>query len=589
VLTGLVEGAESLGFQAAGWLSAHRTELAVSADIIWAAVLVNVVFFAAVGVAVLVLLCVFPALSPVRVSVVVLTALAWFDWLCIPGFIDKYAIAILSAGLAAVVMRRSRGKEAAWLRLARRSLPWLAAVPVLVILGISGWGWLREEVALRRLPAVPPDAPRVLVIVVDTLRADHLTSYGASQPLTPNIDRLAREGVTFENAISTSSWTLPSHASLLTGRYPYEHRALLTWFDGRYPTVAEALRAHGYRTAAFSANTYLFCRARGFGRGFMRFEDLTAGDNIRRTMYGRGFLMLVADFVPDFALGRKQADEVNRSLLRWVDSSPGRPFFAFLNYFDVHDPGWPSPVNWRWIEKQLKDTLASRLLGREQPVTPTETQAEIEAYDREIGYVDDNIGRLLNELSKRGLAENLVLALTSDHGQLFGEHGLSGHGNALYRPLLHVPLIIRAPGRAPAGLRVDQPVSTAALPATVMDLLGRDRDQMFPGPSLAGFWTAGRERRDWPCPLAEIDGTFSFEPEAPARYGWMKSLISRRWHYILHERFGEQLYDWVQDPEERHNLAGSPEAGPVLAGFRRQLVERLGRAMPGGAVPGAKH
>ena len=261
--------------------------------------------------------------------------------------IHATAILLLAVGLAVQSTRWICKYQAESLRFWRMSLRWMAAVAVLATTAIQGGLWLKERMAIAGLPAALPGSPNVLVIVVDTLRADHLSSYGYERPTSPNIDPIAGQGVVFENAFSTSSWTLPSHVSLLTGFYPHEHgvewntsRALV---DSRHPTLTEVLRSRGYLTAAFSANVFWVTRNR-VGRGFIRFEDYfhSVGDMVLRTLYGRVIERVILrplnfEDIP----GRKCAADVNRAFLSWLDRDPEKPFFALLNYMDTHDPYLP--------------------------------------------------------------------------------------------------------------------------------------------------------------------------------------------------------------------------------------------------------
>src|SRR5215470_1373262 len=173
------------------------------------------------------------------------------------------------------------------------------------------------------------DAPNIIMIVIDALRADHLSSYGYVRPTSPHLDRLAQQGVVFEHALSASSYTLPAHASLLTGRYLYEHG--VEWnnrtarFANRYPRLAEALQSRGYRTAAFSANVFWVTRSKGFGRGFIHFEDYfqSVADMAARTLYGRIIETLILrrlgyEDIP----ARRRASDINRSVLQWIERDP---------------------------------------------------------------------------------------------------------------------------------------------------------------------------------------------------------------------------------------------------------------------------
>lgn len=210
-------------------------------------------------------------------------------------------------GLAVTFSRWFYAHPEGMSRFFRRSLPWVVAVAVLAFVGIQGGSWLKERWEVASLPPSASDAPNIMVIVVDTLRADHLSSYGYVRPTSPNIDNLARQGVLFESAFSTAPWTAPAHASLLTGRYPYEHRTFwigtqIPYLDDSYPVLPEALRERGYRTVAFSGNTDWFTRRTGFERGFMRFEGYfhSPVEAVMRTYYGEHILPLVLRRLPGY-------------------------------------------------------------------------------------------------------------------------------------------------------------------------------------------------------------------------------------------------------------------------------------------------
>jgi arylsulfatase A-like enzyme len=470
----------------------------------------------------------------------------------------------------------------ATVRFWRRSLPWVVSVVLLTLAAIQGRLWLQEQVAIATLPPAPSESPNILVILVDALRADHLSCYGYARPTSPHVDRITQQGVLFEKAFPTSSWTLPSHASLLTGRYPYEHGA--DWsrpqalLDRRHPTLAEALRSRGYRTGAFSANLFWFTRPMGFGRGFIRFEDYfhSIGDMASRTLYGRVIEKFVLQRLGfEDIPARKRASDINRALLNWADGERNKPFFAFLNYMDTHDPYLP-PQPYRDQFSKLKNPggILNWRVGRHHPpMTAEQLQSEIDAYDGAVAYVDDHIGKLLMELQKRGLTDNMLVVITSDHGESFGEHGVFLHGNGLYREEIQVPLIFWWPGQVPAGVRVAWPITNAALPATVMELLGAADQTVFPGPSLSSLWKASQAYSNFPYPLAEI-GQIPWAPEnAPTHHGSMISLVSPQWHYIEHAKLGLELYTWENDPRERHNLADRSELQNVVSQLRLRLPQ----------------
>ena len=589
LVTGLIEGTALWGLQQIGWLSGSLTFLGFSVEIIWIATLFDLLLFCALGLAMALAAWLLPRLAIIRVSVFLFACLTFFDWLAIPlaGRVRIWAIPVPAIGLALQFVRWFHKYQQAILRFWRKSVLWVGALALLTPVGIQGGFWLEEWIGVVGLPAAAPDSPNVLVIVVDALRADHLSGYGYPRLTSPNLDRIARQGVLFESAFSTSSWTQPSHASMLTGRYTYEHGAeLYKRLDDRYPTIAEDLRARGYRTGAFSANFRVFCRRLGFGRGFHRFEDYYRSiDNIVvNTFYGRmaeAYVLHLGFGLKD-EVGRRWADDINRAVLDWIDRGRGRPFFVFINYFDVHDPYVP-PQPYRSMFSPLENPggLVNSYWGVDHiyvPMTPEQLQGEIDAYDGAIVYVDDHIDRLLDELQARGLAANTLVVITSDHGESFGEHGLLQHTNSLYREVIHVPLIFWWPGHVPEDKRVETPVTIAALPATLLDLIGKDGQALFPGPSLGQLWDASGTSSDWPYPIAEL-AQHSWSPvQNPSAHGAMRSAQSPQWHYITHDKFGAELYDWSVDPQETLNLAGMPDIQPVAEHFKTYLEDLVSNA-----------
>jgi arylsulfatase A-like enzyme len=584
LVTGLLEGLGLLVFQNLGWLGWNAVEHGVSAEIVWISAFFDFFLFGILGLALSTAYHFFPWIQMTRFAIWFFASLSLLNWLAL-AFIRRIyfvAILVLAVGLAIQFTRWFIKDDAEALQFWRRSLPWLAMSTLLVLVGIQSGLWLQERIAIAKLPATSPDAPNVLVIVVDTLRADHLSSYGYALLTSPNIDHIAKQGVLFENAFSTSSYTLPSHASLLTGLFPSKHGAewnnLGAFFKLPHLTLGEAFLSRGYRTAAFSANLFYFTRAFGFSRGFIHFEDYfhSFRDMLLRTLYGRLVMKKILHRLGyENIAARKLASDVNRAFLQWIKNDRERPFFVFLNYMDTHDPYLP-PHPFRSKFSKFKNP-GGRLnchTGRCAPSMSLEQlQREIEAYDGAIAYVDDQIGQLLAELEKRRLNENTIIVITSDHGESFGEHDLFLHSHSLYREVIHVPLIIWGPGKIPAGVRVSQPVTNAALPVTLIDLLGASKQELFPRRSLTQLWEGRHVHAEWPFPFAEMTQQPFALKKYPVHYGPIKTLVSSQWHYIVNDKRGAELYAWKIDFGELHNLVERPELQGVVARFHSQLLQ----------------
>ena len=260
----------------------------------------------------------------------------------------------------------------------------------------------------------------------------------------------------------------------------------------------------------------------------------------------------------------RRATTVNEEVLQWIDGKSGKhPFFAFLNYFDVHNPYGGPP---------------------DYPKPAWEQGSNVDQYDDSVKYVDDAVGHLMAELTKRGLAEKTLVIVTSDHGESLGQHGLAYHGHSLYRELIHVPLVVWYPEHVPAGMRVSQSVTNAAIPATVMGILG-DQSHAFPGQALDAFWRMPAGVVESAPELSELSAEHFLEPEDEGAEkviplgttGAMKSVMGEQWHLIIHKKYGNQLYDLAHDPKEANNLIHTPEGERASS----QLMENMQNIMSG--------
>jgi len=496
--------------------------------------------------------------------------------------IHGITLALLSLGLGYQASRLLGAREAGVTRVVHRLSPWLLAGVLLTAAGMAGVRDWRERESSSALPPAG-STPNVLLLILDTVRASSLGLYGYSRPTSPALEQLATEGITFGGALSTAPWTLPSHASIFTGRWP--HELTTNWFrplDRSDSTLAEALSARGYATGGFVANLIYANYETGLGRGFQRYRDFRFGLGLvlrsciltRRITDSRLLRTLIGS---DEVLGRKPAATVNAEFLDWLDGVGKRPFFGFLNYFDAHDPYLP-PDDWfrRIAGYSRPDHLSPlRRLGirqRKDQMRPADILLERDSYDASIAWLDGEIGKLLAELGRRGLRENTIIVVTSDHGEEFGEHGVFLHGHSLYRDALHVPLIIVAPGRTPRGERVTQPVSLRDLPATILALVNGHSSTTFPGASLQRFWSGTPPQGEAPV-LSEVQRAVRMPEWYPAAGGDLRALTDTVYHFIQNPDSSHQLFDWVTDPSERTNLyptaQGHARAESYLARLRQ--------------------
>ncbi|WP_165233295.1 sulfatase [Aquisphaera insulae] len=553
----------------------------------WMIPLSNLLLFTAVGMGLALTTPLLPARWRARTHLGTLGLLAAFVLMGELPNLHLIAQLALAATGACLAIRRLGPRGPQIRRLARRTLP----AGLLVVAGLAAWPLIRVE-PLR--PKVAAGMPNVVLITMDTVRADALTPYGSPRDTTPNLARLARRGVLFENAWSTAPWTLPSHASLFTGRWSHEHSANVGQaLDATHRTLAEHFADLGYDTAGFVANMENCNAWYGLDRGFDRYEDfyenghVTPLEVLRASRLGRlimtsrtGSWLIRQLVTPSAYMYRKSADMLNRDALAWLDAEgrEGRPFFLFLNYFDAHSPyvppgGAPRPFS-------AATDPNRRLPDRAR-----------DAYDDCLAYLDDRLGRLMDELGRRGLLANSIVVITADHGEAFGEHGLMGHGISLYRHELHIPLLVIAPGRVPEGRAVRGTASLCDIAPTLTTLAGPAAPSRFSGRSLDVLWSADSSNAsafakvDDPgdiaadailCEVDRADRMPARLEHVPARRGVMRSLIAGPWNYIRNGDDREELYHLEADPDQQDDLAHDTDAQDELAAFRATLDRMTG-------------
>jgi arylsulfatase A-like enzyme len=458
----------------------------------------------------------------------------------------------------------------------------------------SGRQAIREHLAVAGLPPAPPGARNVVLIVWDTVRAYSLSAYGYPRNTTPNLAQCARQGVLYNLAIAPAPWTYPSHSSFFTGQWPFKLNSQWKFpLETPDPTLAEYLAARGYQTAGFAANTTYCSYETGLDRGFAHYEDfpLTLRSLLGRTVPGKWILTNIL-FRGRFhqmkwiGLQSRGAHGTNDAFLDWLrHRRPDRPFFAFLNYFDAHEPyvpppGWEGRFGIRPKPPRDYEFLFSIMGMDSGSLLKRDILLARDCYDDCIAFLDEQLGRLLDQLRRQGLLDNTVVIITSDHGEAFGDHGHFGHGPGVYLEEIGVPLVILSPG-APAGRVVESPISLRDLPATVVDLLGLSAGSPFPGRSLTAYWqrAPGKVPQGITTPaLSEEINATEFQTVPGSGRGQMRfrmSLVARGHHYFRDGMGTEALYDLRRDPFELVNLVGSSYDNQAQGLFRKMLLEAL--------------
>ncbi len=498
---------------------------------------------------------------------------------------------LLAAGLArpvstAVVALNRRPRQL------RYSLGALVGLLIVLAACSSGLRAVRSYRSLTNLPAPPKGALNVVLIVWDTVRAPSVSLYGYDRDNTPNLKRWAKKGARYVRAIAPAPWTYPSHSSMFTGMWPYQlNTQWNSYLDTTCPTLAEYLASRGYLTAGFAANTRCCSYETGLDRGFIHYEDypLSPAFLLGRTYIGgwiRTNLLSLGDIYESkwITLQSRDASATNDAFLAWLKSrQQDRPFFAFLNYYDAHNPYVPPhKYSGRFgIQPRLPDDYLLLLdfrMDANDPNWDRNVTMARDRYDDCIAALDDQLGRLMSELLRQRLLDNTVVIITGDHGESFGDHNVFSHGTGLYVDQIAVPLVILSPG-APAGFSVTSPVSLRDLPATVVEQLGLSAGSPFPGHSLADFWTAGSGQKPpsiTPA-LSELVGnslTFKHD-DKPSGRGVQMSLMAPGWHYIREGSGPEQIYDLSRDMGELNNMAGSAQGEKELVALRKTLLEVL--------------
>jgi arylsulfatase A-like enzyme len=486
------------------------------------------------------------------------------------------ALAILAAGCASVAMRVANRFPLASTRFFHAST---AAMAVIAVTG-AAWLTMRSSIAEKRalsaLPTPPSDSPNVVVLILDTVRAIELGLYGNARPVSPNLDSLARNAIRFEYAYATAPWTLPSHTTMLTGRYPHEFSAdWLEPYDGAHPLLSELLRDRGYATGAFVGNIVYLSRRWGLDRGFIRYEDYQADATALRTT--SNLTRLVIDLLNTESRYRVRINGIDARVIRerfsrWQRSLDDRPFFAFINLFDAHAPyGAPAPFDTMFLGRRPRSYDINDFRQRDA----AENAELLGGYQQAIAYLDAEVGALVDDLRQRGVLDRTLLVITSDHGEDFGEHGYSGHGGGVHATQSRVPLLI-VPPRFRGSLSVGGYVTLRDLAATIAEAT-RLEPGSVPGKSLSRHWTvASRDSMPDSPVLVELSATDNLTTWYPAAHGALRSIVQDRTSYTMRDGGGEWLYDLDRDPIEQVDLATDTSFASTVSRLRAALLNALG-------------
>ena len=548
---------------------------AVSPDSLWMAPIATTLVFAVLGILLAALGRVVPRRIALRLIATVLLLVTFDTWIRVTDRFGFWATTLLALGLAVQAGRFVAEHPRSFVPLMRRSAAPLCVLVVATFAVTTMLPIQRERGMLAELPDAPSGAPNLLIVILDTQRAASTSLYGSERPTTPELDRWAERGVVFDLAISPASWTLPSHATLFTGRHNFELGTdYFVPLDDRYPTLAEVLGAHGYRTGGFVANLDFGNPDFGLARGFAHYEaqprswTMALASSWLTRQWGYRLRALWDDH--RYAV-RRRSPSISRAFWSWLDEDPERPFFAFLNYFDAHDPYLPpAPFDTLFAPRGAQYwAQGSGGAHDEASSYAPEVIEELRAtYESAIAYQDRHIGELMDRLDARGILNETVVVVTSDHGEEFGEHGRMLHGDDLYMPQIHVPLVLWLPD-GPSGVRIAAAVGLRDIAATVLDALGLEA--ALPGTSLLPGLAepAAQASFDWPPALSQMG----------VHVDW--SLVESRYHYLRDRHGAEELYDIVADPGETTDLSSRPDHADVIARFREHLRREAGVEPPG--------
>jgi arylsulfatase A-like enzyme len=399
--------------------------------------------------------------------------------------------------------------------------------------------------SLWAAPAADAPLPNVLLISIDTLRADHLSCYGYARRTSPYIDGLAREGTRFSRAYTVIPLTGPAHLSLFTSRYPQENgvrRNGVALPDNRaIVTLPQILRGHGYKTGAFGSSWPLLGRLTHLNRYFDTYDE-----HMNRTY--------------QLFNSSRYAEDVTPRALTWLHkhANKKKPFFLWVHYFDPHEP---------YLFREGFDPSDVDKAHPYQPPKDDGMRERMHNYDSEIYYTDHSIGKLLAALDAMHIKDSTMVVLVADHGESLGQHGYVGHGRHVFEGIIHIPFIVRYPGHVKAGQVIDTPVSIIDVTPTIVDLTVKNVEVVkekvpvvFSGRSLASSLEDGEKPTDRRIYYVTFPGKKGYAPqwlswiwvqneELPSHFGRIDDFSKMIWDPGNRKL---DLYDLRSDPHELH-------------------------------------
>jgi arylsulfatase A-like enzyme len=496
--------------------------------------------------------------------------------------------ALVHAGLRLLHGALSGGRIAGKLRFPAAIS--VVAIPLVIVALL--WNRYPDEAVFIPSPdaaraEAKPGRPNVIILLIDMLRADHVGCYGYELATTPNIDRFAGEGVLFSNAVAESPWTLPSTATLLSGLHPAVHGATTTGSSvpDEIPMMAEIFRDNGYATGAFISNPVLE-RYSNMQQGFDDYvEDFSSRTYLNAARAGTAMFTQVATSLQLTKLllsrkgydARSVPDEAKKDLfkgaemmesgrlngwaLKWVSEREDSPFFLYMHYFDVHGPYNPP--------HPFKEDLSGDVV-----------EETINLYDGGLRHIDENIDQFIQQLERRGLRDNSIIIITSDHGHGFMEHGVMDHGQHLFKEQIRIPLLFLNTPAFPFNAVIEEPVGLADVLPTLVDLLDLRRpENILDGSSFAGSLASGKWLDAPDYRYAETGFSLRFD-------GAMLNSVTykNRWKYIapIGGKLRGSLYDLERDPGELTNVAKQEPAltEDLRLRLNKQFSDFSDRAFP---------